>query len=262
MRRWCIPLVLVGIANPAGAEGVPATCKAAAPNSKLSITLQPDTPITELITWVVGFTCKNVVIDTAAKAHSPKVTVVAAKPMTPSQALQLFVDAVEATGLDVTVKKETIQIKLGANMRTCPAVADATPPVTFAPGPAAPAVDIELDKLVDANVKRVDDTHVEVTQKLVDELVNNPARFARGARVVPAVKDGKPDGFKLYAIRPSSLFAKLGFQNGDTLRRINGIDMTSPDKALELYTTMRNGKKADVDIMRRGSPLTITFVVK
>ncbi len=62
---------------------------------------------------------------------------------------------------------------------------------------------------------------------------------AKGARVVPAVKNGKPDGFKLYAIRPSSVYAKLGLQNGDTLQSINGFDLTSADKALEVYTKLR-----------------------
>ena len=64
-------------------------------------------------------------------------------------------------------------------------------------------------------------------------------RVAKGARVVPAVKNGKPDGFKLYAIRPSSVYAKLGLQNGDTLQSINGFELTSADKALEVYTKLR-----------------------
>jgi general secretion pathway protein C len=46
---------------------------------------------------------------------------------------------------------------------------------------------------------------------------------AKGARVVPAVKNGKPDGFKLYAIRPSSVYSKLGLTNGDTIQSINGF---------------------------------------
>jgi C-terminal processing protease CtpA/Prc len=244
MTRWCIVVALVGIVHPAGAEDGTVACKATAPNARISVTFHPDTPISELISWVAGFTCKNVVIDAA----------------------------VETTGLDVNVKKETIQIKLGAQMRTCPTVADAThagPPVAVPRVPSSGVVDpaaasdaSELEKRVDANIKRIDDTHFEVTKKLVDEFVNSSSSLARSARVVPAVKDGKPDGFKLYAIRPSSLFAKLGFQNGDTLKRINGQDLTSLEKALEVYTKTRTATKFVVDILRRGSPLTITIVVK
>ena len=43
----------------------------------------------------------------------------------------------------------------------------------------------------------------------------------------------------MYAIRPNSLFGKIGLQNGDTIKSINGIDMSSPDKALEVYTKVR-----------------------
>ena len=46
-------------------------------------------------------------------------------------------------------------------------------------------------------------------------------------------------GFKLYAIRPSSVYAKIGLTNGDTLSAINGLELTTADKALEVYTKLR-----------------------
>ena len=56
-----------------------------------------------------------------------------------------------------------------------------------------------------------------------------------GEPLIPLVmKNGKPDGLKLYAIRPSSVFARLNFANGDTVHAINGHELTSADKALEV----------------------------
>jgi general secretion pathway protein C len=85
---------------------------------------------------------------------------------------------------------------------------------------------------------------------------------AKGARVVPSMKNGKPDGFKLYAIRPSSAFARLGLANGDTLQSINGFELTSADKALEVYTKLREATSLEVEVTRRGKPVTLKYSIR
>jgi len=87
-------------------------------------------------------------------------------------------------------------------------------------------------------------------------------RSKPGWSALPAVKNGKPDGFKLYAIRPSSAFAKLGLTNGDTLQSINGFELTSADKALEVYTKLREATSLEVEITRRGKPVTLKYSIK
>src|SRR2546427_744949 len=62
----------------------------------------------------------------------------------------------------------------------------------------------DIEAMADTTIKKIDDTHYEIDKKLVDTVLANPMAVGKGARVVPAVKNGKPDGFKLYAIRPSS----------------------------------------------------------
>src|ERR1051325_2730762 len=84
----------------------------------------------------------------------------------------------------------------------------------------------------------------------------------QGARGVPSKKNGKPDGFKLYAIRPSSAFARLGLANGDTLQSINGFELTSADKALEVYTKLREATSLEVEVTRRGKPVTLKYSIK
>jgi general secretion pathway protein C len=120
----------------------------------------------------------------------------------------------------------------------------------------------ELQAAIDAGVKKIDDTHYEIDKALVDKVLANPMGVAKGARVVPAVKDGKPDGFKLYAIRPSSVYSKLGLTNGDTLHSINGFDLTTADKALEVYTKLREATSLQVDVTRRGQGLTLNYRIR
>lgn len=248
-------------------------CKPVAAKTKLTVEFRPDTSVMDLATWVTGFSCKTIVIDAEVRARVPKVTVVAPTKLTPAQAVQLFVDAAEATGLVVQQKKGTIIIKLGPTMpRSCPTAVDTSVatggastgrPTLSSPSDATTEDSAdELQKLMDAGMRKIDDTHVEVTTRVVEAVLANPMAFGKGARVVPAVKDGKADGFKLYAIRPTSGYAKLGFQNGDTLQRINGMELTSADKALEVYTKLREATKFVIDITRRGKPVTLTITIK
>jgi general secretion pathway protein C len=78
---------------------------------------------------------------------------------------------------------------------------------------------------------------------------------------VPSFKDGKANGFKLFSIRPGSLYSKIGIQNGDVVQRINGYEMSSPDKALEIYTKLKDSKQVTVDLLRRGKPQTVDYSI-
>jgi len=113
-----------------------------------------------------------------------------------------------------------------------------------------------------AQIKKINDTTYEVPQAVLDGVLANPMGAATGARVVPAVKDGKADGFKLYAIRPSSIYAALGLENGDSLHNVNGQELTTADKALEVYTKLRNATSIKLTLTRRGKSITITYNIK
>lgn len=116
------------------------------------------------------------------------------------------------------------------------------------------------DPILDT-IERIDDTHVKLPRKTAEHIFGNPMATMKGARVVPAIKNGQPDGVKLYAIRPSSVFARLGFNNGDTIEQINGTAITTPDKALELYTKLQKADVVTVDITRRGNPMQLTITI-
>ncbi len=142
------------------------------------------------------------------------------------------------------------------------AVVPVTTPVAAAEPPPSDGGGDDLQASIDNGVKKIDDTTYEIDKSLVEKALANPMALAKGARVVPAVKNGKPDGFKLYAIRPSSVYAKLGLTNGDTLQAINGFELTSADKALEVYTKLREATQLQVEITRRGKPMTLKYSIR
>jgi len=119
-----------------------------------------------------------------------------------------------------------------------------------------------LAKDIEAGVRKTGDDKYEVDRELISKFLGAPQTLARSARIVPSVKDGQPNGFRLYAIRPGSPYAKIGLQNGDTVHAINGQEITTPDKALEVYTKVRNASHITVNLTRRGKPMTLDYTIR
>jgi general secretion pathway protein C len=141
----------------------------------------------------------------------------------------------------------------------------ATPPPPTPETPTVASNDENKDDLqqsIDSGIKKIDDANYEIDKALVEKVLLNPMAVAKGARVVPSMKNGKPDGFKLYAIRPTSAFAKLGLTNGDTLQSVNGFELTSADKALEVYTKLREATSLELEVTRRGKPVTLKYTIR
>ncbi len=120
----------------------------------------------------------------------------------------------------------------------------------------------ELLAAIDDGVKKSGDNAWDIDRSVVDKVLSNPTAVGRGARIVPSIKNGQPNGFKLYAIRPSSVYSKIGLMNGDTIHSVNGFDLTTPDKALEVYTKVRESNNLTVTVTRRGKPVTLKYSIK
>ncbi len=119
-----------------------------------------------------------------------------------------------------------------------------------------------LSAELDAGIKKIDATTYEIERALVNKLLANPMSVSRGARIVPSIKNGKANGFKLYAIRPSSIYAKLGMMNGDTIHGVNGFNLTSASKALEVYAKVRTASNLSVTVTRRGKPVNLKYSIR
>jgi general secretion pathway protein C len=86
----------------------------------------------------------------------------------------------------------------------------------------------------------------------VDNALSNLSKVATQARIVPSFRNGKPNGFKLFSIKPGSIYSKIGLKNGDVIQKINGYEMNSPDKALEIYQKLKDASSVSIEFQRRG----------
>jgi type II secretory pathway component PulC len=122
--------------------------------------------------------------------------------------------------------------------------------------------DSRYDPKLDDAIKKISDYHYSIEPAFVDEMLENPTEYAKGARIVPSVKNGKANGFKLYAIRPSSVYSKLGLHNGDTIHSLNDLDIATPDKALEAYSKVKGASRVRLEVTRRGKAVTLTYDIR
>ncbi len=134
------------------------------------------------------------------------------------------------------------------------AVAAYTPPV------AAPAATPTNN--LGSGIKSTGENEYEVPKAEIDKTLSNLNDVAMQARIVPAFKDGQAVGFKLFSIRPDSIYSKIGVQNGDVIRRINGFDMNSPEKALEIYSKLKDSSRIEIEIERNGAPIRKSYNVR
>ena len=111
-------------------------------------------------------------------------------------------------------------------------------------------------------IRKVGDMQYEVDKEELDKVLGNLSTVATQARIVPNFKNGKANGFKMFSIRPGSIYSKLGMKNGDVIQKINGYEMNSPDKALEIYQKLRDSSSITVDLVRRGKPKSMNISIK
>jgi general secretion pathway protein C len=113
-----------------------------------------------------------------------------------------------------------------------------------------------------AGIRALDENTYDVARSEVDHALSHLNELAMQARTLPAFRDGKAVGFKLFSIRPGSLYTRIGVQNGDVIRRINGFDLDSPEKALEAYTRLKNASRIDIELERGRQVVRKTYYIR
>lgn len=146
-----------------------------------------------------------------------------------------------------------------APMAAAPRLAPPPAPVLSMPPPAAP---VECPADVTRAVRRTGDAAYEIDRAALDRLLDQPPALATGARFVPALRDGKPDGLRVYAVRPCSLFARLGLQSADRIQSIDGQDVSTPDRALAAYQRLRQASDLTLRLERRGQEIALRYQIR
>lgn len=101
-------------------------------------------------------------------------------------------------------------------------------------------------------IRQVAKNRYWIDEERVASALANMNRLMTQIRVVPNLRGGSNQGWKVFAIRPNSIFAQIGLKNGDVIQRINGRELRTPTKAFEAFQDLRSARHLEVDVIRRG----------
>jgi len=133
----------------------------------------------------------------------------------------------------------------------------AAPPPTVVRGPPAVASPGQLPTTRTGNT-----IETRLPNSEVEKAFENFAEIVKQARVVPYSRDGVTTGFQIQNIVPGSVFQRLGLQNFDVIKGVNGESLTSADQALRLFTVFRNEKDVVLDVQRQNEQLKLSYIIE
>lgn len=104
----------------------------------------------------------------------------------------------------------------------------------------------------------------QVNRADVNKHLKNISDLLGQARMVPNIppnSGGQVQGFKFTGIQPGSIYEKLGFKVTDVIRSVNGEDVNSPTKAMELYNALKGQSYIEIGVNRNGRDENFTYSI-
>ena len=106
-------------------------------------------------------------------------------------------------------------------------------------------------------INKISENEYEVDRELLEDLLSDPTKIVQQARVIP-----QDDGLRFFGIRSNSLFWKIGIKNGDTLHKINNVELNDIERALSVFEDLRSQNSFTIDFTRAGQKYTYEYTVK
>ena len=120
----------------------------------------------------------------------------------------------------------------------------------------------QVEGEVGAGVRKIGPTSYEIDQSEFDKAMANVAKLMTEARaVLETDAAGNQIGFKIAYIKEGSLLDKIGIERLDVLTRINGYELNSPEKALQLFGKLRSANQFTIDLKRGDRSVTLDYSV-
>jgi len=129
---------------------------------------------------------------------------------------------------------------------------------------------LEMEKLLAATGIRPPRTQtavsmpqsIAINRSQIESAVQNPDQLMQEVRVRPHFEKGQLDGLTITAIKPDSIFRKMGLASGDILTSVDGEKIVSMNDALKLYETIKSASTIKLEIKRRGRMQTIEYKIE
>ncbi len=111
-------------------------------------------------------------------------------------------------------------------------------------------------------VKKINDKQYLLDQRKVQQALNDPKRILSDARLYPNMKNGQQEGFTILEVKPGGIYEDLGLRNRDILLKINGLELSSPEAAMQTLTALKGMNTVNLDIIRNGTNMTLGYQIR
>jgi general secretion pathway protein C len=140
--------------------------------------------------------------------------------------------------LQVGNRRETLELASGSTAASGP---EAEGPRAVAPPKAV--VPREA-------VRVMSPTEFEINKRALLARIGGLETIMANAKLEPYVVDGQPKGLRLTGIEGVTMAAFIGIQNGDVITSVNGQELTSMQKAYQVFQKARSQPQLDVQLLR------------
>jgi hypothetical protein len=145
------------------------------------------------------------------------------------------------------------------------AAATPDPPPAASPRRTARTARHRGDQLADAlarGIRKLGGGRYRIERGALELALRNLGSLSGLVRVAPEIRDGKPCGFRLVAIKAGGPFAKLGLRRDDVLVSVNGLDIRTPDRALEAHGRLKSASRFALGLLRDGRQLVQEYTIR
>jgi general secretion pathway protein C len=101
-----------------------------------------------------------------------------------------------------------------------------------------------------------------VTRRAMDLMFDSINDVARTVRGLPSYRLGVHEGFKIVGVDPDGIFAKLGFEVGDVVLRVNSIGLDSPESLLRAFRGLKKSSRVTVELRRQKARHTLEYTIR
>jgi hypothetical protein len=119
-----------------------------------------------------------------------------------------------------------------------------------------------LAQKLNRGIRKLGERRYEIKRSTLELALGNLFLLSDLVRAEPEIRDGKPVGYRLFAIRADGPMAKLGLRNDDVLVSVNDLDLATPDRVLEAYSKLRTASRFALGLVRDGQPISQAYVIR
>lgn len=110
--------------------------------------------------------------------------------------------------------------------------------------------------------RQIGDKEYLLDSRKVQDALANPEQILTDARLLPNFHDGRQEGFTISEVVDGGLYHSLGLRNGDVLLKINGLEISNPEVAMQALSALQGMNTIDLDIIRGGKNMSMNYQIR